>query len=785
MATRLYFPSTGTPDVSPTINNGGEWEHSNGVRRPLVTTVGSSALSTDAYSPDAADHLTDGDALIYQYVLTDKLAAQTISGQTVKWQFQCLEAHANNNLFLTLKIFVCGNDGTIKETLLAIRRDATEVATSLTNRGDSATISSATVEDNDRIVVEIGLGGTMTGAGGVQGHNGSIRFGESASSGDLPEDDSTTTTTYRPWLEFANTLTLNQTVTQSSTFTNSASFYAGTVTPGAVNVTQSSTFTNSASFYAGTVSHVIPQASSFTNTNSFYAGTVTLGAALAIDAFLIVDGILKTTSISGAALYADRLVQIPVGGAGAITQSSSFTNSNTFYTHTVTPGAVAITQGSSFTNSNTLYAGTVSLTIPITQSSSFTNNATFYVHTVTPGSVAITQTSNFVNDNNFYAHTVSPGSVTVTQSSSFVNDNNFYAHTVSPGSVAITQSSSFTNDNSFYSHTVAPGSVTITQSSSFTNDATFYSHTVTPGNVTVTQDSSFTNDNSFYTGTIGTSSSTTQDSSFTNDNSFYAHTVTPGSVTVTQNSSFTNDNSFYSHTAAPGSVTVTQSSTFVNDNNFYAGTITTGGSLVTQDNTFVNDNSFYTGSLSINVSQDSTFANTNTFYAGTVSGQLIYELTAPAFDFTANSVGQYNWRQLNVATVTLTPTDVSLDQTNTPTSATEQFTAQTLTSRISATIGNAPTISYTANAMQNKINMELTSANLYSIPHTVEYIVDQIWELTAAALNLTGSAVQNRINITLTAASFNIQSAGDLELLQDGVPIAGRLRLLPQIGVGL
>ena len=87
--------------------------------------------------------------------------------------------------------------------------------------------------------------------------------------------------------------------------------------------------------------------------------------------------------------------------------------------------------------------------------------------------------------------------------------------------------------------------------------------------------------------------------------------------------------------------------------------------------------------------------------------------------------------------------------------------------------------------MQNKISMVLTSANLYSIPHTVEYIVDQIWELTAAALNLTGDAVQNRTNITLTAATFNIQSAGELELLQDGVPIAGRLRLLPQIGVGL
>ena len=494
MATRLYFPSTGTPDISPTINNGGEWEHSNGVRRPLVTTVGSSALSTDAYTPDAADHLTDGDALIYQYILTDKLAAQTISGQTVKWQFQCLEAHANNNLFLTLKIFVCGNDGTIKETLLAIRRDSTEVATSLTNRGDTATISSATVEDNDRIVIEIGLGGTPTATGGVQGHNGSIRFGESASSGDLPEDDSTTATTYRPWLEFANTLILNQPVTQSSTFTNSASFYAGTVTPGAVNVTQSSTFTNSASFYAGTVSHVIPQASSFTNTNSFYAGTVTLGAAPAIDAFLIVDGILKTTSISGAALYADRLVQIPSDGTGAITQSSSFTNSNTFYTHTVTPGAVAITQDSSFTNSNTLYAGTVSLTTPITQDSSFTNNATFYAHTVTPGSVAITQNSSFSNENTIYSGTIST-SASITQDSVFNNTNTFYTGVVV---LTINQDSSFNNETSFYTGTITTAT-TISQNAIFVNDNSFYSGTLS---LNVEQTTQYTNTNSFYAGDV-------------------------------------------------------------------------------------------------------------------------------------------------------------------------------------------------------------------------------------------------------------------------------------------
>lgn len=205
MATRFFFPETEAAPVSPTIS--GDWEHINTQRRKLLTGPDSSTLTTTAYTPDGADHLVNGDAHHRQYV-SDPLAAQNIAAQTVKLQFQCLEAHAGNNLFLTWKIFVVSQDGnTIKETLLAIRRDATEVATSLTNRGDSATTTAADVEDNDRIVIEIGLGGTPTGSGGVQGHNGSIRFGCNASSGDLGEDNTQTGTTFRPWLEFANTLT--------------------------------------------------------------------------------------------------------------------------------------------------------------------------------------------------------------------------------------------------------------------------------------------------------------------------------------------------------------------------------------------------------------------------------------------------------------------------------------------------------------------------------------------------------------------------------------------------
>ena len=216
MATRFYFNEAEAAAVSPTIS--AVWEHQNVVRRRMPrTTPDASTLSTVAYTPDAADHLVIGDAHHRQYV-SDQLAAQNIAG-TITGQFQCLEAHTSNNLRLTIKIFVVDSAGTtIKETLLAITAATSEVNNTIRNvTFQSQSLAAADIEANDRIVVEIGLGGTPTASGGVQGHNGSIRWGGSAAGGDLAVNETEVGTTFRPWIEFSDDITLpaqqfNQTV---------------------------------------------------------------------------------------------------------------------------------------------------------------------------------------------------------------------------------------------------------------------------------------------------------------------------------------------------------------------------------------------------------------------------------------------------------------------------------------------------------------------------------------------------------------------------------------------
>lgn len=203
MATRFRLTSdTTAPDISPAFQS---YSHTNTARRILLTTD-TSALTTTAYTPDAADHLVAGDAAHVQFV-SDALVAQTFSaGDAFKYAIQCLEANAGNNLQTQIWIGLYSNDGS---TLLATLRSKVadtspaELATTLTNRFYSGTFSGGyTCVGGERLVVEFSFVGTPTAAGGVQGHNGSMRWGGNGAGGDLPEDDTTTGTTFNPWIEF-------------------------------------------------------------------------------------------------------------------------------------------------------------------------------------------------------------------------------------------------------------------------------------------------------------------------------------------------------------------------------------------------------------------------------------------------------------------------------------------------------------------------------------------------------------------------------------------------------
>lgn len=221
MATRFYLSETEAAAVAPTIS--AEWDHQNVVRRRLLRVADSSTLTTTAYAPDGADHLVAGEAHHRQYI-SDSIPAQSISG-TVRLQIQGFEAHLNNNQVVALKIFICSADGaTIKETLCALTAGATEFDSTsvIKNRTVTASLTEATLEADDRIVIEIGTAGTPAASSGIQGHNASLRWGCNASSGDLGQDETQTGTTFRPWLEFSQTIAIYAVALEAGTFTLTA-----------------------------------------------------------------------------------------------------------------------------------------------------------------------------------------------------------------------------------------------------------------------------------------------------------------------------------------------------------------------------------------------------------------------------------------------------------------------------------------------------------------------------------------------------------------------------------
>lgn len=185
----------------------------------------------------------------------------------------------------------------------------------------------------------------------------------------------------------------SQTLT-GTLFTNTNTFYGGTVQRGAVTLS-GSLFTNSNAFYAGTVKASYTVAGTlFTNTNSFYGGTVVPGAVtLAGSLFTDPDG-----------FYGGTVAQ---SGAPQTLVGSLFTNSQTFFGGNV---KASITLGGSlYTDGDTFYGGTVATAYVIT-GSLYTDPDTFFGGVVSQPEAPQTLVGElYANDNQFFGGVVVGG----------------------------------------------------------------------------------------------------------------------------------------------------------------------------------------------------------------------------------------------------------------------------------------------------------------------------------------------------------------------------------------
>ena len=205
MATRIYLGNlVSGAGLSPTFGAG--WHRNADADRRFCgpKKFGTAMASKNVITSTAE---TVSFCLNRQY-LSDPMVAMTLSG-TLKGQLRALESNAGLNATSAIRVAICNEDGTnIREVVAIAASDLTtstppEYATSLTNRrfqnsAESASISltSTTVNEKDRLILEIGIRESNTTAN----RNADQSFGDDSAT-DLAEDD-TTTTADNPWIEF-------------------------------------------------------------------------------------------------------------------------------------------------------------------------------------------------------------------------------------------------------------------------------------------------------------------------------------------------------------------------------------------------------------------------------------------------------------------------------------------------------------------------------------------------------------------------------------------------------
>ncbi len=193
--TLFYLPSTGAAAVSPAFSAG--WEDVSIATRLKTDIVKIASAMTTVSFADVS--VADNDVLFRQWV-SDPLIAQTVIVQTIQIQARVSETLTTNNMFLAWSVKAVSNDGgTLRGTLVTLQRDGTEADTALTNRGDSAASTSVDVQDGDRLVFEVGLGGAP-----VAVHDSALRIGD-ADATNLPSDD-VATSDLNPWIQFQQVL---------------------------------------------------------------------------------------------------------------------------------------------------------------------------------------------------------------------------------------------------------------------------------------------------------------------------------------------------------------------------------------------------------------------------------------------------------------------------------------------------------------------------------------------------------------------------------------------------
>jgi len=204
MATRFYLTNSGTVSVSPAFSSSGAWSQTGEAdRMPLILERKLSSIST-LTDKQVTVPITDSNNILNRQFISEPIAGQVISG-TLSCVIRCSEDAATTNVNLAVVAYLVNSVGTLRSIMLnnltGTEFDLTAGAS--TRIKDVVSLTSRTAQNDDRIVIEIGVRSASPSVGG----SAIERFGTSG--GTDFALTSGLTTDLNPWVEFSQDIIMS------------------------------------------------------------------------------------------------------------------------------------------------------------------------------------------------------------------------------------------------------------------------------------------------------------------------------------------------------------------------------------------------------------------------------------------------------------------------------------------------------------------------------------------------------------------------------------------------
>jgi len=362
MATRFYLPSTGSAPISPDFV--ADWYDTSLASKLKAVTTKISSAFTEKVITDSNN--TDRHFCVGMWV-SDPITAQTISAQIVGLVIRSYETVAASNMYVHWTVRVIASDGvTVRGTIVAFSNHTTEIGTAYCRRYVGPTSTEVVAQDNDYIVIEVGLGGDPTSS---NNHNSRAEIGDNSST-DLTASDATETNQYCPWVNFANTLTFGWKTTLNagaSTASGKALTVTNTGAPQTVNLA------NGASVTAGLKLTLTTEVTLTLSKGS----STTAGQALTLTATATIALVTGTSTTSGKTLTAASEVTVSL-----VTGASTATG-QALGVQTAGPQTVDLATGTSTTSGKALTVASEATVSLLTGSSTATGRIATVTSAVT------------------------------------------------------------------------------------------------------------------------------------------------------------------------------------------------------------------------------------------------------------------------------------------------------------------------------------------------------------------------------------------------------------------